>query len=93
MATEKSETRKIPRSRCPHTDKLDPSLDSEATACQVCGVEEHLRICLTCGAVRCCESHQAHNREHWREEEHPFIRPHREDYEFLWCFACEAYLI
>ena len=62
------------------------------TACEVCGEREHTRICLTCGAVTCCESHEAHDHDHYDETGHPLIRPHQESYDFLWCDECEAYL-
>lgn len=83
---------KIPRSRCPHTEKLDEGVTSDASACDACGETEHLRRCLTCGFVGCCESLAAHDHEHYEETGHPFITPHRQDYDFLWCYGCGSYL-
>ncbi len=83
----------IARGECPHTGRLDAGTTAEAEACEVCGGTDHLRLCLTCGFVGCCESEGAHDHEHWEETGHPFIRPHRQDYDFLWCWACEAYLM
>lgn len=91
MTDEKPE--KISRSRCPHTDRLDEGVTSDAEACEACGEHEHLRLCLTCGFVGCCESKQAHDHEHYDETGHPFITPHRQEYDFLWCYDCGAYLM
>lgn len=91
MAEEKPD--EIARSRCPHTGELEEDVSSEATACAVCGETDHLRLCLTCGFVGCCESLAGHDHEHFEETGHPFITPLRQDYDFLWCYACEAYLM
>lgn len=85
----------IAREDCPHTEMLDEGVTAgqERTTCRVCDEEEHMRVCLTCGRVHCCESGNAHDRDHFEETDHPFIRPHeKESYDFLWCYACEAYL-
>ena len=92
MAPEVKAEEKIPRSECPHREQLDESLTSEGTECEVCGETEHLRLCLTCGTVTCCESREGHDRDHYEETGHPFIRPHEESYDFLWCYECGAYL-
>lgn len=84
--------RRIPRSDCPHATTLDREASSEAIRCAACGHDRDLRRCLTCGYVGCCESHQAHDTEHFRQTGHPLIRPHRCDYDWLWCYACEAFL-
>lgn len=84
---------KIPKSDCPHARRIEEDASSDAKSCQVCNADEHLRICLTCGAVHCCESHEAHDTDHYEATGHPLIRPHRADYDFLWCYDCEAYLV
>lgn len=93
MTHETEKPDKIARSRCPHTDRLDESVSSDAEACEVCGETEHLRLCLSCGFVGCCESKAGHDHDHYEETGHPFIRPHRQDYDFLWCYGCGAYLM
>lgn len=92
MSPRIAEDEKISRDECPHTELLDEDAASEETACQVCGETSHTRICMTCGHVTCCESHEAHNRDHFKETGHPFVKPHREPYDFLWCFECDSYL-
>lgn len=91
MAPEIQEEQKIRREDCPHLDQLDESIASDEEACEICGEVDHTRICLTCGTVTCCESQEGHDADHHDETGHPFIRPHRERYDFLWCYECEAY--
>lgn len=88
------EAEKVDREECPHLEALDGAARTDGPeACAVCGGDEHLRVCQTCGEVYCCESMEAHDREHWEETEHPIIRPHRkQSYDFLWCYGCGAYL-
>ena len=65
---------------------------STKTKCEACGLTEDLRICLTCGYVGCCESHGSHDTEHFRNMGHPLIKPYESDYDWLWCYACYAFL-
>ena len=47
----------------------------------------HLRLCLTCGKVGCCdESPNRHARAHFRTESHPIIRSFEPDESWVWCF-------
>ncbi|MBI4363620.1 MAG: UBP-type zinc finger domain-containing protein [Candidatus Doudnabacteria bacterium] len=82
----------IKKQDCPHLPELKEDIVSDKKACEVCGVTHDLRICLTCGAVHCCESDKAHNIEHFQITGHPFIRPHNSPYNFLWCYKCNAFL-
>ncbi len=82
----------LPLSACPHGGGLPARRQSDQERCQACGLEADLRVCLTCGYVGCCESHAAHDTEHYRQTGHPWIRPQRTDYDFLWCYACNAFL-
>jgi len=84
--------RTISKLDCPHLNELNPAQHSDKTACETCGETRNLRLCMTCGHVGCCESLGAHDTEHHRATTHPFIRPHRCDYEWLWCYDCGAFL-
>lgn len=92
MAEEEHET--IDRADCPHLETLGEGAGRAGPGqCAECGGAEHLRVCQSCGEVHCCESLGAHDRDHWRDTEHPLIRPHRKEaYDFLWCYGCGAYL-
>lgn len=82
----------IKRNECPHLSEFKEDTTSEKDACEVCGHKEDLRICLTCGSVFCCESHNAHNTEHFQKTSHSFVRPHKCNYNFFWCYKCNAFL-
>lgn len=82
----------IKKQECPHILELKENTDSEKDKCEVCKHKEDLRICLTCGYVACCESHNSHNTEHFQKTQHPFIKPHKCEYHWLWCYKCNAFL-
>jgi uncharacterized UBP type Zn finger protein len=53
----------------------------------------HLRMCLQCGKVGCCDnSPNRHARVHFQEEGHPLMRSAEPREEWAWCFADEVYL-
>jgi len=84
----------IARQACPHFEASSPPATSTARACADCGLEtaSNLRLCLTCGYVGCCESRGAHDTAHYQETGHPLITPHGAGPQWLWCYACQAYL-
>jgi CPA1 family monovalent cation:H+ antiporter len=50
----------------------------------------HLRICLTCGEVGCCDSSpQQHARKHFEETGHPVMRSFEPGEAWRWCFVDE----
>ncbi|MDH4103695.1 MAG: UBP-type zinc finger domain-containing protein [Thermoleophilia bacterium] len=50
----------------------------------------HLRMCLTCGQVGCCDNSPArHATAHFRETGHPLIRSAEPDEGWAWCFVDE----
>jgi hypothetical protein len=51
----------------------------------------HLRLCLTCGHVGCCDSSpQRHARRHFREVGHPIIQSFEPGEDWRWCFVDET---
>jgi Na+/H+ antiporter len=50
----------------------------------------HLRLCLTCGQVGCCDSSpQKHATAHFHETEHPVMRSFESGEAWRWCFVDE----
>jgi monovalent cation/hydrogen antiporter len=50
----------------------------------------HLRLCLTCGHVGCCDSSpQRHATGHYQETEHPVIRSFEPGESWRWCYIDE----
>jgi Zn-finger in ubiquitin-hydrolases and other protein. len=48
----------------------------------------HLRLCLACGHVGCCdESRNRHATAHFRTSNHPLIRSFEPDESWIWCFV------
>ena len=82
----------ISKADCSHVGQLGREIPADKIACEACGRAEPLRRCLTCGYVGCCESFGAHDTEHARASGHMLIRPHRCDYDWLWCYGCNAFL-
>jgi hypothetical protein len=50
----------------------------------------HLRVCLTCGHVGCCDSSQArHATAHARSDGHPVIQSGERGESWRWCYLDE----
>ena len=82
--------------RCSHTDQIEiTELPEEVAGCEDClrigGKWVHLRICLTCGHVGCCDdSPNQHASAHAGATEHPIIRSLEPGEEWCWCFEDEV---
>lgn len=78
---------------CEH---LQQSKDLEPThyECEDCkkvgGHWVHLRICLSCGHVGCCDSSpKKHATQHYHATQHPMVRSIEAGEEWGWCFVDE----
>jgi uncharacterized UBP type Zn finger protein len=78
---------------CTHLDIVEiTELPADVEGCEEClqtgGAWCHLRICLTCGHVGCCDSSPGkHARAHALAEEHPIIRSIQPGEDWSWCFV------
>jgi len=53
----------------------------------------HLRLCLSCGHVGCCDdSPHRHATRHFHEKGHPVIASFEPGERWAWCYADEAEL-
>ena len=51
----------------------------------------HLRLCLACGHVGCCDSSKnKHATKHFHRTKHPVIRSWEPGERWMWCYADEA---
>jgi len=51
----------------------------------------HLRLCLECGHVGCCDSSKnKHATKHFHRSKHPVIRSIEPGEQWLWCYVDEA---
>jgi uncharacterized UBP type Zn finger protein len=82
--------------RCTHLDHVHVTALPEAVAgCEEClaagGEWLHLRICLECGHVGCCDdSPNRHATAHAHASEHPIIRSLEPGEEWCWCYVDEV---
>lgn len=82
---------------CGHLDGL-PDEVASATECEDCVREGtrwvHLRRCLGCGHVGCCDnSPRRHATAHWRTTEHPVIASAEPDEQWAWCYPDQLLLV
>lgn len=81
---------------CTHLDSIEVfELPESVEGCEEClregGVWLHLRICLGCGHVGCCDdSPSKHASAHARENEHPLIHSLEPGEDWSWCYEDEV---
>lgn len=81
---------------CGHTDQAR-SVSYEKRVCPECVARGdewvHLRICMSCGEVGCCDSSpNRHARAHSRASGHPIIKSIEPGEDWAWCYPDDAYL-
>jgi uncharacterized UBP type Zn finger protein len=53
----------------------------------------HLRLCMSCGHVGCCDSAKnRHARAHFGETGHPIIQSFEPGEDWWWCYLDELYV-
>jgi uncharacterized UBP type Zn finger protein len=80
---------------CAHLDEIQDVTPS-AAGCEDClrdgGRWMHLRLCLTCGHVGCCDSSpNKHATKHYHSTRHPLIRSFEPGEEWVWCYVDELF--
>jgi uncharacterized UBP type Zn finger protein len=79
---------------CEHIDKINPSVQPSAKGCEEClrlgSPWVHLRECLACGHVGCCDSSiHKHATQHFHQTGHPIIQSFQPGENWLWCYIDE----
>jgi uncharacterized UBP type Zn finger protein len=80
---------------CSHLAELaDVDPTPNTTGCESClalgWTWVHLRLCLACGQVGCCDSSRGkHASGHYRAIGHPVVRSLEPDEDWAWCFVDE----
>jgi hypothetical protein len=79
---------------CTHLDlvaDVNPSSDGCEDCLRMGGVWVHLRLCMTCGHVGCCDnSPNRHATAHFRaHSDHPLIRSFEPGENWWWCYIDE----
>ena len=76
---------------CEHFDALVEAAEPQSDVCDQCvamgDTWVHLRSCLGCGQVGCCDnSKNRHARKHWEGQGHPLIRSIEPGETWQYCF-------
>ncbi len=86
----------VSAARCAHVSTIRPVLPS-APGCEEClkmgDTWVHLRICMTCGHVGCCDtSKNKHATKHFHSTTHPIVRSMEPGEDWGWCYEDEVML-
>lgn len=78
-------------STCEHLDHVHVTATNKHV-CEDCArtgdTWVHLRMCLECGHVGCCDSSKnKHATRHFHESRHPLIRSIEPGEDWVWCYA------
>ncbi len=82
---------------CSHLDQVRAVQPGTPTGCEEClamgDTWVHLRECLSCGHVGCCDSSKnRHATAHFRTTGHPLIRSFQPGENWAWCYVDEVML-
>jgi monovalent cation:H+ antiporter-2, CPA2 family len=78
-------------SKCAHTNQVN-AVTPNSQGCEEClkmgDTWVHLRICMTCGHVGCCDSSKhKHAAKHFQETGHPIMRSVEKGERWAWCYV------
>jgi uncharacterized UBP type Zn finger protein len=76
---------------CPHVTALQP-VTARTAGCEEClkigSSWVHLRLCLTCGHVGCCDSSpNRHATKHFTNTTHPVMASFEPGERWAWCYV------
>ncbi|HEX6589777.1 MAG TPA: UBP-type zinc finger domain-containing protein [Longimicrobiales bacterium] len=79
---------------CTHLDQVRDGEPRTPDGCEECLQSGdswvHLRLCLTCGHVGCCDaSPNRHATKHFHATKHPIIASFEPDEDWAWCYVDE----
>ena len=77
---------------CEHLADLEPVEPRTPAGCEECLASGdrwvHLRLCLNCGHVGCCDSSpNRHATAHFKETGHPVIQSFEPGEDWRWCYV------
>jgi uncharacterized UBP type Zn finger protein len=81
---------------CEHLDQIN-EVSPSSSGCEEClalgDTWVHLRMCLTCGHVGCCNtSKNKHATKHFKSSNHPLVESAQPDEDWRWCYIDEVYI-
>jgi uncharacterized UBP type Zn finger protein len=83
----------MPQPTCTHLNQIR-DVKPSAAGCEECLKMKdrwvHLRMCLTCGHVGCCDSSKnKHATKHFHATSHPIVRSIEPGERWRWCYVDE----
>lgn len=83
--------------QCEHISLVDLNKKGNTTGCEECeklGDDwVHLRLCLTCGHVGCCDnSKNKHATKHFKNTNHPLIKSFEPNEAWKWCYVDKLFI-
>ena len=79
--------------QCTHTDQIKvrkPRTHECAECIQMGDTWVHLRLCMSCGHVGCCDSSpNTHATKHFHKTKHPVIKSFEPGEDWAYCYADE----
>jgi uncharacterized UBP type Zn finger protein len=77
--------------KCQHVSQIQ-NVKPSAKGCEEClktgGTWVHLRLCLSCGHVGCCDSSPGtHATKHFHASGHPIMKSHQPGENWMWCYV------
>ena len=98
MPTQQSSGRPKKTETCAHMDQVRDVTPSTPEGCEEClqmgDTWVHLRLCLICGHVGCCNnSKNKHASKHFASTGHPIIRSFEPGETWMWCYVDEEFIV
>ena len=80
--------------KCTHLDQIKVR-ETKIRVCEECvklgDMWVHLRMCLICGQVGCCDSSKnKHATKHFHKTKHPLMRSIEPGESWVWCYVDEV---
>jgi uncharacterized UBP type Zn finger protein len=82
---------------CTHLNQIQDVTPRTPEGCEEClqlgDTWVHLRLCLTCGHVGCCDSSRnKHATKHFHATDHPIVKSFERGEDWLWCYVDQVAL-
>ena len=82
---------------CSHVKDHEKHVKPSSKGCEEClktgDSWVHLRMCMECGHVGCCDSSKnRHARAHFHATQHPIIQSAERGENWRWCFVHDTYV-
>lgn len=81
---------------CTHVDQIQ-DVTPHTRGCEECLQRGdkwvHLRLCMTCGHVGCCDSSKnKHATKHFHRSHHPIVQSMEPGEDWMWCYVDQLVL-